>query len=141
MIKGRTSETSSQNSVRSDIFIDHRRPKKLFHCFRAHDHERRRVPTSVSGLLVMSARKQLYTFAPCFQTTSVPIVLIGEDRQIHPKIIAAVFIFWLLVVLVFDPYYITYIRCRFRSQQYYSYVAAACDKLIQDAHGEDKRLR
>lgn len=57
------------------------------------------------------------------------------------KVCAALFIFWLLIVLAFDSYFLTYMRFRFRSQQYYSSVAAACDQLIAQAHGEDKRLR
>ena len=57
------------------------------------------------------------------------------------KIIAALFIFWLVTVVVLDPYRFRYLRFRFRTQQYYSNVAAACDQLIKQAHGEDKKLR
>ncbi len=48
---------------------------------------------------------------------------------------------WLLLRLIFDPWLITYVRFRLHGQQYYANVAAACDKLIADAHGEDKKLR
>ena len=57
------------------------------------------------------------------------------------KIATALFLFWLIIVLIFDPYFVTYIRFRCRSQQYYSNVAAACDQLIANAHGEGKKLR
>jgi hypothetical protein len=57
------------------------------------------------------------------------------------KIVAALFIFGLLLRILLDPYLFAYVRFRLRGQQYYSNVVAACDDLIAQTHGEEKRLR
>ena len=57
------------------------------------------------------------------------------------KVIATLFILWLLLIIVFDLNRFAYFRLALRGQHYYSDLATACDGLIAKAGTDYKTIR